>query len=110
MILSPTQFTILLAGVIGAIAVTGEYSTGMIRSTFTAQPRRGAVLVAKSIVGARGRQCRGLRPRCSVDEPLSGDAPIDWAGPMVSTIPVACGVLEGTSQLYRFFRCTASAC
>lgn len=49
-VVSPIQFTALLAGILGAIAVTGEYSTGMIRSTFTADPRRGRVLVAKSAV------------------------------------------------------------
>ncbi len=32
-ILAPTQFTMLVAGILGAIVVTGDYSTGMIRST-----------------------------------------------------------------------------
>lgn len=49
-VVSPVQFTMLLAGVLGAIAVTGEYSTGMIRSTLTANPARGAVLASKAIV------------------------------------------------------------
>lgn len=49
-VVTPIQFTALLAGILGAIAVTGEYSTGMIRSTLTADPRRGRVLVAKSVV------------------------------------------------------------
>jgi ABC-2 type transport system permease protein len=49
-VVSPIQFTALLAGILGAIAVTGEYSTGMIRSTLTADPRRGRVLVAKAVV------------------------------------------------------------
>jgi ABC-2 type transport system permease protein len=44
------QFTMLLAGILGVIAVTGEYSTGMIRSTLAANPVRGGVLVAKAIV------------------------------------------------------------
>src|SRR5215217_7450723 len=35
-VVSPIQFTMLLAGILGAISVTGEYSTGMIRSTLTA--------------------------------------------------------------------------
>ena len=46
----PIQFTMLLAGILGVIAVTGEYSTGMIRSTLTAVPARGVVLAAKSVV------------------------------------------------------------
>lgn len=47
---APIQFTMLLAGILGAITVTGEYSTGMIRSTLTANPIRGSVLAAKAIV------------------------------------------------------------
>lgn len=49
-IVAPTQFTMLVAGILGAMAITGEYSTGMIRSTVTAEPRRGAVLLAKAVV------------------------------------------------------------
>lgn len=49
-VVSPIQFTMLLAGILGAISVTGEYSTGMIRSTLTANPLRGSVLAAKAVV------------------------------------------------------------
>ena len=42
----------LATGVLGVLLVTGEYSTGMIRATFTAVPRRIAVLVARAIVFA----------------------------------------------------------
>ncbi|WEK60482.1 MAG: ABC transporter permease [Candidatus Microbacterium colombiense] len=49
-VVSPIQFTMLLAGILGAIAVTGEYSTGMIRSTLAADPVRGSVLAAKALV------------------------------------------------------------
>lgn len=38
------------AVVLGAIVVTSEYGTGMIRSTFAAVPSRGRVLAAKMIV------------------------------------------------------------
>jgi ABC-2 type transport system permease protein len=51
-VVAPMQFTMLVAGILGAMTITGEYSTGMIRSTLTAEPRRGAVLLAKSIVVA----------------------------------------------------------
>lgn len=44
------QFSMLMAGVMGAISITGEYSTGMVRSTFTAAPKRAAVVFAKAIV------------------------------------------------------------
>lgn len=49
---SPVQFTMLLAGILGAIAVTGEYGTGTIRSTLTAVPVRGMALLAKAVVVA----------------------------------------------------------
>ncbi|HET7311638.1 MAG TPA: hypothetical protein VFJ17_09955 [Mycobacteriales bacterium] len=42
----------LAVGVLGVLVVTGEYSTGMIRATFTAVPRRLAVLSARSLVFA----------------------------------------------------------
>jgi ABC-2 type transport system permease protein len=38
----------LTVGVLGVIAVTSEYATGMIRATFAAVPRRLPVLVAKA--------------------------------------------------------------
>ncbi|MFE4972641.1 ABC transporter permease [Kitasatospora sp. NPDC056651] len=40
------------AGAVGAIAVLGEYTSGMIRTTFTAVPARGAVMAAKVAVVA----------------------------------------------------------
>jgi ABC-2 type transport system permease protein len=40
----------LLLGALGVLMVTGEYGTGMIRSTFAAVPRRGVVLAAKAFV------------------------------------------------------------
>jgi ABC-2 type transport system permease protein len=39
-------------GVLGALIITGEYSTGMIRTTFAAVPRRRTVLAAKGLVFA----------------------------------------------------------
>jgi ABC-2 type transport system permease protein len=42
----------IVIGVLGVLLVTGEYATGMIRSTFTAVPRRLPVLAAKSGVFA----------------------------------------------------------
>lgn len=40
----------LIVAVLGALVITSEYSTGMIRTSLTAQPRRGVVLAAKGIV------------------------------------------------------------
>jgi ABC-2 type transport system permease protein len=45
-----STFGMLVAGVLGVLTISGEYSTGMIRSTFSAAPRRLGVLVAKGIV------------------------------------------------------------
>lgn len=44
------MFAQITAVILGALVVTTEYSTGMIRSTFAAVPSRGAVLAAKAIV------------------------------------------------------------
>ena len=40
----------LIIAVLGALAITSEYSTGMIRTSLTAMPRRGTVYAAKLIV------------------------------------------------------------
>jgi ABC-2 type transport system permease protein len=40
----------LIVAVLGVLAISGEYSTGMIRSSFAAVPRRTPIFVAKSIV------------------------------------------------------------
>lgn len=45
-----TVLTQLLAVIMGTITVTGEYSTGMIRSTLTAAPGRTGQLLAKALV------------------------------------------------------------
>lgn len=44
------SFAQLAVAVLGALTVTGEYSTGMIRSTLSAVPRRTPALAAKMIV------------------------------------------------------------
>jgi ABC-2 type transport system permease protein len=44
------QLGMLTIAVLGALVITGEYSTGMIRSTLAAVPTRVPVLVAKAIV------------------------------------------------------------
>jgi len=43
-------FAQITAIVLGALTVTSEYGTGMIRATLAATPRRGAVLAAKALV------------------------------------------------------------
>lgn len=46
------EFAQLIIGVLGVLVVTGEYSTGMIRASMGAAPRRLPVVWAKSIVFA----------------------------------------------------------
>jgi hypothetical protein len=50
--LSGVNVAQLAIGVLGVLLITGEYSTGMIRSTFVAVPKRLPVLWAKTIVYA----------------------------------------------------------
>ncbi|KAF4407463.1 MULTISPECIES: ABC transporter permease [Streptomyces] len=42
----------LIAGAVGVLAVTGEYGTGLIRTTFAAVPARRSVMAAKAAVVA----------------------------------------------------------
>lgn len=96
-ILAPTQFTMLVAGILGAIVVTGEYSTGMIRSTVTAEPRRGAVLLAKALVVAVTMMVTTViiyAVAIAATAPLLGGTGIDWATPADSIVPLALGVLS----------------
>jgi hypothetical protein len=44
------SFGVLAFGVLGVLAVSSEYGTGLIRTTLTAVPRRGTVLAAKALV------------------------------------------------------------
>jgi len=43
-------FGVLVASVLGVLNISGEYSTGMIRSTLTAVPKRIPVLAAKALI------------------------------------------------------------
>ena len=47
-----SQIAQLAIGVLGVLVITGEYSTGMIRASFTAVPKRLPVLWGKAIVFA----------------------------------------------------------
>jgi len=44
------RFAQLVVAVLGVLVISGEYSTGMIRSSFAAVPRRFPVLAAKAII------------------------------------------------------------
>lgn len=47
-----TDINVLVVSVLGVLVIAGEYSTGMIRSTFAAVPRRVPALLVKSLVFA----------------------------------------------------------
>lgn len=92
-VVMPIQFTMLVAGIIGAISVTGEYSTGMIRSTLTANPIRGSVLAAKSTVLAifmfvSSLVIFGLAAIAVSLIVAPRDQSIDWADPAASLLPI----------------------
>lgn len=95
-ILSPTQFTMLVAGILGAIAVTGEYSTGMIRSTLTADPRRGSVIAAKAVVTAFLMAATTVviyAVAIAATAPFLAEG-IDWSDPAQSIVPLGYGILS----------------
>jgi ABC-2 type transport system permease protein len=48
--LEPLSLGMLVIAVLGTLAITTEYSTGMIRTSLTAMPRRGVVYLAKALV------------------------------------------------------------
>ncbi|UCM87951.1 ABC transporter permease subunit [Streptomyces marincola] len=51
-------------GAIGALAVVGEYSSGTIRTTFTAVPARHSVMAAKAVVVAATATVSGALAAC----------------------------------------------
>ena len=44
------EYAVISVSVLGVLGFSAEYSTGLIRTTFTAAPRRRAVLAAKAVV------------------------------------------------------------
>jgi ABC-2 type transport system permease protein len=82
-----------VAAIIAVLAVTGEYSTGMIRVTLAAVPRRGTVLAAKAVVvtglvlgaGAVGVLASMLAGRLILPgrglDPAHGYLPLTLSGP-----------------------------
>lgn len=93
-VLVSAQFTMLVAGVLGAISVTGEYATGMIRSTLAANPRRAQVVLAKSlaialVVGAATAVTYLICLAIAV--PVSS-VPLTWSEPSQTVLPLLLGV------------------
>lgn len=52
MLFAGNTFVMLIVAIFGSMMITSEFSTGMARNTFSATPRRGAVLGAKATICA----------------------------------------------------------
>jgi ABC-2 type transport system permease protein len=97
-ILAPTTFTMLLAVILGAIQVTGEYSTGMMRSTLTAAPGRLGSLFAKTVVVAVFVFVSSIiifAVAAAATAPIMArkDLGLDFSNPEVSLLPLLAGAL-----------------
>ncbi|MER5264453.1 ABC transporter permease [Actinosynnema sp. NPDC002837] len=71
-------FTQFCLGVLGALAVTSEYGSGMIRTALVSVPRRGAYLLAKTVVVAGASLLIGLATvllAYQTGELITGDRP-----------------------------------
>lgn len=91
-----TVLTQLLAVIIGTIAVTGEYSTGMIRSTFTADPSRLKSLLAKTLVIASTVFVFSLMVfavTALVTGPILPNGGVDFSDAETSILPLLYGAL-----------------
>ena len=85
----------MLAAVVGALMMCGEYGSGTIRTTFTAVPRRGTVLVAKAALVAGLMYALAL-PSCSVAY-LVGGAMLDNSYAQGHPLPALFGVAAAFS-------------
>ena len=77
-----SQIAQLAIGVLGVLVITAEYSTGMIRASFTAVPKRLPVLWGKTIVFASITFALGVRESRMLAERTSqivGISATPWA-------------------------------
>ncbi|MDT6982338.1 ABC transporter permease subunit [Streptomyces lusitanus] len=81
---------LMAAGVVGALSVCGEYSSGTIATTLTAVPRRGRVLAAKAALVSATLYAVGLAS-CTAAY-LLGDAVIDGSHPQGDPLPALFGI------------------
>ena len=90
------NFTQLVAAVLGVLVITGEYGTGMIRSTFAAVPRRLPAVLAKLVVLAVAVLAIGLVSTsltALVAGPVLGARGIDLAPDAALWLPVLGGTV-----------------
>ncbi|MBU4465162.1 MAG: ABC transporter permease, partial [Actinobacteria bacterium] len=86
-----TVLTQLLAVILGAINVTGEYSTGMIRSTLTAAPGRLGALLAKALVVGLTMFVTSIvtfAAAALITAPIMGDHSLDFGDAETSVMPL----------------------
>jgi ABC-2 type transport system permease protein len=84
-----TSFASVVVAVLGALTITGEYATGMIRSTMAAVPRRVPVLAAKALLVAGLGFVLGLAGVAlayAASAPLFGDQAADLTDPEVQRL------------------------
>lgn len=90
------NFTQLVAAVLGVLVISGEYGTGMIRSTFTAVPRRLPAVLAKLLVLAVAVGLIGLASTALtvlVSAPVLGAQGVGLAPDAALWLPVLGGSL-----------------
>ncbi|THA63260.1 ABC transporter permease [Streptomyces sp. A0642] len=95
---------VLAVAAIGAVSITGEYSTGLIRTTFTAVPARRSVTAAKALVLTAVTTVFGalvaLASFASTQAILSGrDASVTLAHPGALRVVVASALLAPVAAL-----------
>lgn len=89
-------FLQLVLPIFGVLTITGEFSTGSIRTTLTAQPSRSTVVLAKSAVVVSTATLASLLTYAIA---LLSTAPfvvegLDWSTPQYSMLPIATGLLS----------------
>jgi ABC-2 type transport system permease protein len=98
------EYAVLPAGVLGILAFSSEYATGLIAVTYAAEPRRWAVLAAKAAVVAAAALIAGVVLACTsfllTQAVLSGHhRGLSLAQPGVAGAVLAAGLLLCVSAL-----------
>lgn len=93
--LTLTVPALMLAAVVGALSMCGEYGSGTVRTTFAAIPRRGTVLAAKAVLVAGVAYALAL-PSCAAAY-LVGDALLADGRAQGEALPALFGVAAAFS-------------
>lgn len=94
--LTGTNFAMLAFGTLGVLLTAGEYSTGMIRSSMTAVPKRLPVLWAKIAVFTAVVSVAALAASAvafTAGQALIGDAGASWSDPGVARAVIGTAVV-----------------